>query len=666
MAKLTMQKIEIVALLTDSKKIVERLQRRGVLELTRFDDEQTVRLNTAAQVQLLEKNLQTAERALEQLNLYAPENTGLKGMFTFLDGRTAIEKHRFGELAERPERYLNLCFEILNRVRTVQENNAAISRNQALYDQLAPWRELDIPQRFSGTENVACAVGSLPGAFTAEQLTAELGKAANTDLVEAKVLPGAKEQTRAVVFCHRSVQQAVLAAARKLGFAQPADPTAHPPKVRLERYLAENKRLQTQIEENTKALKALSGRQRELHFLIDLLTLKRDQYRALQAAGTTDKTLILCGWIAQKNALPLTKELEKRFSVAITVSNPPPEEDPPVLLENNRFNAPAEAITEMYALPNRQDTDPTPIFAFFYYLFFGMMLSDAGYGLVMTLVTGLILKKSKVEGTLRRSLKMFFYCGISTVFWGALFGSWFGDIIPVIAKNYFHTTVTTSQIALWFEPMANPVKLLLVSFLLGIIHLFVGVAVNCWQLLRQHKVFDAVFDTLPVYCMILGIMPFGAGIFVPVNSRLSTYGLYLAAAGAVIFVLTSARASRNPLKRLLGGLYGMYNFASGWLGDILSYSRLLALGLATGSIAGVINMMATMPENMVLKTVLLLIVFPLGHGLNIAVNLLGAYVHAARLQFVELFSKFYEGGGRAFAPLKVQTQYVKFKEENEL
>ena len=430
--------------------------------------------------------------------------------------------------------------------------------------------------------------------------------------------------------------------------------------------MAENKRLQTQIEENTKALKALSGRQRELHFLIDLLTLKRDQYRALQAAGTTDKTLILCGWIAQKNALPLTKELEKRFSVAITVSNPPPEEDPPVLLENNRFNAPAEAITEMYALPNRQDTDPTPIFAFFYYLFFGMMLSDAGYGLVMTLVTGLILKKSKVEGTLRRSLKMFFYCGISTVFWGALFGSWFGDIIPVIAKNYFHTTVTTSQIALWFEPMANPVKLLLVSFLLGIIHLFVGVAVNCWQLLRQHKVFDAVFDTLPVYCMILGIMPFGAGIFVPVNSRLSTYGLYLAAAGAVIFVLTSARASRNPLKRLLGGLYGMYNFASGWLGDILSYSRLLALGLATGSIAGVINMMATMPENMVLKTVLLLIVFPLGHGLNIAVNLLGAYVHAARLQFVELFSKFYEGGGRAFAPLKVQTQYVKFKEENEL
>ena len=207
----------------------------------------------------------------------------------------------------------------------------------------------------------------------------------------------------------------------------------------------------------------------------------------------------------------------------------------------------------------------------------------------------------------------------------------------MIAKNYFHTTVTTSQIALWFEPMANPVKLLLVSFLLGIIHLFVGVAVNCWQLLRQHKVFDAVFDTLPVYFMILGIMPFGAGIFVPVNSRLSTYGLYLAAAGAVIFVLTSARASRNPLKRLLGGLYGMYNFASGWLGDILSYSRLLALGLATGSIAGVINMMATMPENMVLKTVLLLIVFPLGHGLNIAVNLLGAYVHAARLQFVELY-----------------------------
>ena len=128
-------------------------------------------------------------------------------------------------------------------------------------------------------------------------------------------------------------------------------------------------------------------------------------------------------------------------------------------------------------------------------------------------------------------------------------------------------------------------------------------------------------------------------------------------------VLTSSRSSKNIIVRLLGGLYGLYNIASGYLSDILSYSRLLALGLATGSIAGVINMLGVMPSNLVVKGILLAVVFVVGHALNMAINVLGAYVHTNRLQFVELFSKFYEGGGTAFNPLKMNTKYIKLKEE---
>lgn len=665
MAKLTMQKIEIAALLTDSKKILERLQRRGVVELYNCEDEQTVRLSTAAQVSILEKQLQTANSALEQLNIYAPESGGIKSMLSLFSGRKEVEKHRFGELAEKTDGILNVCYDILKQLRTIQEGKNAMARNAAAADQLAPWAALDVGQQFSGTTHTACFIGALPGSFSAEQLTAALGAAAETNQIFVEVLPDSKELTRAVIFCHRSVQNAVYSAARDLGFTPPADPTRHPPQVRMNRYQQENKRLLQQIEDAKAKILSYGGRQDEIRFFIDLLTLKRDKYEAFSAVGVTESTLIIRGYIPQKNVEPLVRELERKYRVAITVNDIAPDEEAPVVMENNKFNRPAESITEMYALPNRRDMDPTPVFAFFYYLFFGMMLSDAGYGLVVALATGIILKCTRVEGTLRRSLKMFFYCGISTVFWGAMFGSWFGDLIPVIAQNYFHKTLTTADLALWFEPMGNPIKLLLVSFLLGIIHLFVGVFANGWQLFKAHKVFDAIFDTVPVYMMIVGIMPFGASIFIPVNATLSSYGLYLAAAGALIFILTSSRASRNPLARLGGGLYAMYNFASGYLSDILSYSRLLALGLATGSIASVINMMAAMPQNMVVKTILLIVVLPIGHALNIAINMLGAYVHSARLQFVEMFSKFYEGGGRAFQPLTVKTKYVKFKEENE-
>ncbi len=300
--------------------------------------------------------------------------------------------------------------------------------------------------------------------------------------------------------------------------------------------------------------------------------------------------------------------------------------------------------------------------SFFYYLFFGMMLSDAGYGIVMVVATVIALKKFKLSEKMRKALTMFRNCGISTIIFGALFGSWFGDIVQVVGREFFGVNI--GSLALWFEPIDDPIRLLLYSFALGIAHLFLGVGVSFKMKWDEGRKLDAFLDTVPVYLTILGVCPAAASILTDVPSMLINIGLCVAVIGVVSLVLTAGRGSKSIFGKFFGGLYALYNTATGYLSDILSYSRLLALGLATGSIAGVINLIGTMPENLVVKAILLVVVFFVGHTANLAINLLGAYVHTDRLQFVELFSKFYEGGGRAFDPFGVKTNYIEFKEES--
>ena len=389
--------------------------------------------------------------------------------------------------------------------------------------------------------------------------------------------------------------------------------------------------------------------------------MRKDKYEALSNLGFTESTFILTGFIPEKYCDKLKKELTSKYTVSVTYTDPAEDEDVPVLLENGRFSEPVEGITRMYAMPSKIDVDPTPVMSFFYYLFFGMMLSDAGYGLVMTIGTAVALKKFKLEDSMRKTLTMFRNCGISTVFWGALFGSWFGDIVQVISREFFGKEI--GSIALWFEPMTNPVKLLLFSYGLGILHLFLGVAVAFKMSWDKGDKLGAVFDALPVYLIVTGVAPVGVSMFTDVDPTLKQIGLYVMLAGIIILVLTAGRTSKSIFGKFFGGLYALYNTATGYLGDILSYSRLLALGLATGSIASVINLMGTMPENKIIKLILFIVVCIVGHTANLAINLLGAYVHTDRLQFVELFSKFYTGGGREFEPLTVNTKYIKFKEE---
>ena len=653
MSKLRMKKIELIAMLTDSKKIIELLQRRGVVEICSNNDDELMDTNVTAVVGEFEKFRSTAAQALDILETYAPEKGSITDMF---GARTEVATDTFGKEAMKMEKVMNISNDIINSSRTITDAESTIAQLNVKIDTMKQWSSLDVPMNFKGTATTTAYIGSMPYPVTDEYVEECLPEGSSVETIYS-----AKEQTNLFVLCRKENAEEAENTLRKMAFIPLSEADKRTPKEVIKSCKMEIARLTEEKKQAAENIEKKAEKREHLKFTVDYLQMRKDKYEALSNLGFTESTFVLTGFIPEKYCESLEKEICSKFTAYITYTDPAEDEDVPVLLENSRFSAPVEGITKMYAMPSKGDVDPTPVMSFFYYLFFGMMLSDAGYGLLMVIGTAIALKKFKLEDSMRKTLTMFRNCGISTVIWGALFGSWFGDIVQVTAREFFGKEI--GSIALWFEPMSDPVKLLLFSYGLGILHLFLGVAVAFKMTWDKGEKLGAICDALSVYLIVLGVAPIGAAMFVDVNAQLKQIGLYVMLAGVVILILTAGRSSKSIFGKFFGGLYALYNTATGYLGDILSYSRLLALGLATGSIASVINLIGTMPENKIIKLVLFIIVCIVGHTANLAINLLGAYVHTDRLQFVELFSKFYTGGGREFEPLTVNTKYIKFKEE---
>lgn len=321
------------------------------------------------------------------------------------------------------------------------------------------------------------------------------------------------------------------------------------------------------------------------------------------------------------------------------------DDEVPIKLKNNGFVEPFESITEMYSLPNYREIDPTPVMAIFYFIFFGMMLSDAGYGLVMVVTTLLALKLFKLDKAMKNFMKLFLYLGISTVIWGAIYGGWFGDA----SSQFMHKVVP------YLLSPSNQIMVVLgLAVVLGVIHIFVGLGMKAYILLKQGKVLDTIYDVGLWYISLIGI-------FLMLGKVGGSIGKIMVIVGFVGLVLTQGRDADTIGGKLGGGIYGLYGI-TGYIGDIVSYSRLLALGLATGFIANAFNLMINLIPAPV-KYFVGPIIFIGGHLFNLGVNALGAYVHSSRLQYLEFFNKFYEGGGRKFTPFKSVSKFMNVSNE---
>jgi V/A-type H+-transporting ATPase subunit I len=400
--------------------------------------------------------------------------------------------------------------------------------------------------------------------------------------------------------------------------------------------------------------------------------MRSDKYEVIGQLLQSNNVFVMTGYITQRDAKSLEDALNNEFVIAIELEEPSEEEDVPVLLNNNGFSAPLEGVVAGFSYPGKGEADPTMVMSLFYYLLFGLMLSDAGYGALMVAgcAFGLIKFRKTMESSMINTLKMYLFCGISTIFWGIMFGSYFGDIVDVVSETFFGQKITIPP--LWFFPVNEPMRLLSFAMLLGLIHLLAGLSMKFYQLLMQKDFKSILYDVVTWFVLLVSstilllsmqMMRDILGINFTVPTVAVNVSAVLAVISAIGIVLTNGRESRNPFKRFLKGAYALYGI-TGYLSDVLSYSRLLALGLATGVIGSVINKMAAMTAGGLLGPLFFALVVVGGHTLNIAINALGAYVHTNRLQYVEFFGKFYEGGGRKFDPFGIKTKYYNVKEKN--
>ncbi|MBR3988717.1 MAG: V-type ATP synthase subunit I [Clostridia bacterium] len=675
MAILKMQRISIYALTRYSKDVLETLQRMGVVEIENISLEDSVfyKTDNSALSASFVRSASLMTQAADIVTEYVKEKKGLLSSFA---GRTPLNVKEYEEFALKNPEALNLAYKLIGYKKKITESKAKIIAYESRIDSLIPWKNLDVSMDAGYTRSTKAIIGVLPEELTEDEICLKLAEVSpETELFDVEVISSDSNQTCVFVICYKGVYDELMSALRKIGLILPSSSTPGNPADEIKSLYSKIKKREETIAECEKAIASHSPDLELLRFFEDYYIMKADRYAQLDNISYSPHTFVMTGYIPQKDSQKLSEILFERYGAEVELEDAEGD-DVPVLLKNNALTAPAEGVLLSYSAPSRFELDPTAVMAIFYYIFFGMMFSDAGYGLVMALACGIALLKFKnMEAGLKRSLKMFFFCGISTTFWGLMFGSFFGDAVSVIFSTFIGRAapaipgITTP---IWFNPTvgSGPTTLLMFSFLFGIIHLFAGLILQAVNYIRQGNFIYAVYDDLSWILVVTGAvlallstdMLSGMMGGFKLDPVFLTVGGIMAGIGAVIILIFSGRESKNPLKRLLKGAYNLYG-ATSYLSDILSYSRLLALGLATGVVAGVFNQLGSMMGNSVVGIILFVVVFIIGHLLNIGINALGAYVHTNRLQFVEFFGKFYTGGGRDFKPYAVNTKHYNIKED---
>ncbi|MDY6825897.1 MAG: V-type ATP synthase subunit I [Bacillota bacterium] len=368
------------------------------------------------------------------------------------------------------------------------------------------------------------------------------------------------------------------------------------------------------------------------------------KHEAVSNLVRTEKSFLLEGWVPVPVLSSLEQKIATETETAVMKSrDPEPGEDIPILLHNSGPVEAYEVVTKLYSTPKKNELDPTPFLAPFFFVFFGICLSDAGYGVILALMALFISRKLKLGGMGKQLIQLLFFGGISSVIFGILFGGYFGDFFKLPP--------------LWFNPLEDPMQMLIYCFALGLIHIYFGMGLQAYRNIKARQPLNALFDQGSWFIFLNGLIM----LLLP---QFSAVGKWLAIGGAAALILTQGRTQQGIIKKLMSGLVSLYNI-TGYLSDVLSYSRLLALGLATGVIATAINSMGDMVAGSIVGTIIMIGVLLIGHLFNIIISTLSSYVHTSRLQYIEFFSKFFEGGGSSFQPFGIKREYIDLAETEE-
>ena len=643
MAIVKMKRLRLIGLLPDRDGLLRELQRLGCVELSEPEPDpddpirETLARPDGQALARATEQYNTLNSALEVLKKYAPAKGGL---FTARPVLSEVELFDNEVYAQG----LTTADELLTGQREIEGLNAQRAKLELQKAALAPWLALDVPLELESDGTVSVVFGTVPARTEFTALEAELQSV--SDLCQTFYAGKSQGLHCFLLVCHASAEEALLTALQPYGFNRVSMKGWTGTAVDNDRRLdGEMTGLDAQLKQSAERLAGYADRREILQRSADRAAQDMAREEAAGRLVDTERTFFLTGWVPESAETGLT-ELLGRYTCAWETEVPAEADYPqvPIKLKNNKLTQPLNMVTEMYSLPAYNTVDPNPLMAPFFVLFYGIMMADMGYGLLMMLASLIVTKKAKPRGTMGNMFRLAGLCGVTTFIFGALTGGFFGDFIPQLAKLI--NPASTLELPSLFTPLNDTLMILVGSMALGFVHIVTGMAIGFIQKVKHGQLLDGIFEEVTWWIVFAGI----ALMVLKVTNLVLYVGLALVVIGPLV--------TGKGFGKITGIFASLYNHVTGYFGDILSYSRLMALMLAGSVIAQVFNTLGAIPGNIVV----FVIISMAGNALNFALNLLGCYVHDLRLQCLEYFGKFYEDGGRPFQPLRIYAQHYDIKQ----
>ena len=653
MAIVKMSKFDLVVFAEQRAKVLKKLQKFKEVsfvdielhdengELSKDAVEGVTKYVNNEELTHIDERLYQLSNAISLIKKYDERKTRLRDV---IHGN---ENYTFDELAKKVLSYdwKKVSLE-LNKIGTqYSQIKSEISKKYMRYDEIDLWERLDVnPKELKNLKKVNTFLGTVPiklkGTFI--DGISELDK---TYYEELKIV---KDEVYYLVISSidESEKKKLAEVFRNSSFTvENLDIDAVPQDYKngLQKEISELKKEKRRLKAQ---IKTYSEDLTDLQAVYEYMQNKKLRIVESEKLAQTENTILIKGWIPTEKVSEFEKVIkdETRNNYYLTFIDADKDDATvPIKLKNGKVASTFENLTGMYAYPRYNEVDPTPLFTPFYILFFGMMGADVGYGLVLLLATMFVLKVVNLSSQMRKSIKFFFYLSFSVIFWGILYGSYFGAEIGGVWR------------------LVNPAKqynsLLIGSIIFGIVHIFIGLGIKAYLLIRDGKSLDAVYDVLFWYMALMGGMVYLIFKLMNLSPIVTNISMWIMIAGMVGIVLTGGREAKGVGAKLGGGLYSLYGISS-YVGDFVSYSRLMALGLSGGFIASAINMIAGMISGNWFGMIFVPVILIGGHLFNMFLSFLGAYVHTSRLMYVEYFGKFYEGGGKPFKDFRTESKYI--------
>lgn len=655
MAIVKMKRLRVIALAAQRDELLQRLLHAGCVEVT----EPQAELSDPEWMALLKRDTSAlsdvkarqnaVNGALEALQKYAPEKKGL-----FIHRRTIKEKEFLSDAAMNAA--LHSAGEINARVQKISQLYTQENRLTGQRASLVPWSGLDLDLNTSGTEHARVSFHTCPPAVDLEEVRQALAQAAPS--AELFPVSADRELQYLVIMCHRAESETVTETVRPWSFStvsfKDLNGTAAENITRIDGELEE---IRVRRDKTAEEIAAMADCRRDLQVCSDRLTAELSKESAKERLLTNGTVVFMEGWISEPG-IPKAEAEMLKFACAWETAEPLEEEEPPILLHNPKWMTPINMVTEMYSLPAYRGIDPNPLIFWFFLFFFGFMFADVAYGIIIWAVCFVISRKYNPKGTMGYMFRLGQYMGISTFICGIFTGGFFGDVIPKVAEQMFGIPMEglpgwlqTFSNGIIVNPINDPMTTLILAIVIGVVQLVFGQCIHIYMGFRDGHPMDGLLDVVPWWLFFGSIGLVAAG-----------QPWWWILVGCAILIATQGHTKRGFFGKLFGGVASLYDVTS-WLSDVLSYSRLMALMLATSVIASVMNTLGTLGGLSVGGIILFVLVFIIGHVFNVGVNIIGTYVHAARLQYLEFFGKFYEEGGQAFQPMTYNTKYVDIIEE---